>query len=247
MTQHKYTYDYPRPALTADVVVLGYDGFRLHVLLIERGIEPYRGCWALPGGFMQMDETIEQCAARELREETSVNHVKLHQFGVCSAVDRDPRGRVVTVAFLGLVNKSRYRLIAGDDAVGAEWFDCDALPPLAFDHRDIIDRGLRFLRDLIATTPSVLELLDCEFSLVELQRAVELITGEAYDRRNFQRRILQSDLLVEAPDAAVESTGGRNATMYRLLDAEAFMADRKRPSHPKPGRAGSKGLDYFKF
>lgn len=211
-----YSYKYPRPAVTADAMVCGFDGSQLHVLLIERGIQPFLGSWALPGGFMQMDETIEECAARELQEETGVSGVRLREFGVFSAVNRDPRGRVLTVAFLGLVNKWNYRLIAADDANKAEWFELNALPPLAFDHREIIDRGMQFLRDLIATTPSVLELMDHEFSLVDLQRAVELITGEEYDRRNFQRRLLQNGMLVPAEDAIPERTGGRSATMYTL-------------------------------
>lgn len=216
MNSTKYTYDYPRPAVTCDVVLFGYDGSQLHVLLIERGLEPYRGHWALPGGFMHMDETLEQCAARELHEETGVSLVDLKQIGAFSSVHRDPRGRVITVAFLGLVNKSHYRLLAGDDAADARWFMLEALPPLAFDHDEIIYTATRHLRDMVATTPAVLKLLDRQFSLAELQRVVELITGQQYDRRNFQRRILQSDALVPAPDAPVEATGGRNATMYEL-------------------------------
>lgn len=229
MNSTKYTYDYPRPAVTCDVVLFGYDGSQLHVLLIERGLEPYRGHWALPGGFMRMDESLEQCAARELHEETGVSLVDLKQIGAFSSVHRDPRGRVITVAFLGLVNKSHYRLLAGDDAADAQWFMLEALPPLAFDHDEIIYTATRHLRDMVATTPAVLKLLDRQFSLAELQRVVELITGQQYDRRNFQRRILQSDAIVPAPDAPSESTGGRNATMYALrpeleLELEAHSA-----------------------
>ena len=117
-----FQYKYPHPAVTADCVVFGFDGKQLHVLLIERGLEPYKGSWALPGGFMKIDETVEQCALRELKEETGVEDIYLEQFHGFSAVGRDPRERVVTVAFLALVRKSDFRLIAGDDAAGDSWF-----------------------------------------------------------------------------------------------------------------------------
>lgn len=215
MSDKQYTYDYPMPALTADIVVFGFDGWQLHILLIERKLEPYKGMWALPGGFMHIDETIEKCAARELAEETGVRGAYLRQFGVFSDVTRDPRGRVVTIAFLALINKSDYRLIAGDDAARAEWFDLDRLPPLAFDHSDIVAVGRQRLRDLIATRPVVLKLLDKRFSIAELQRLVETITGETYDRRNFQRRLLQSGLLQdEGPVSEPGST--RPAHSYSL-------------------------------
>lgn len=217
-----YTYEYPRAALTSDVVVYGYDGRLLHILLIERGLEPYKGMWALPGGFMHMDETIDQCARRELREETGVSGAYLRQFGVFSDVHRDPRGRVVTVAFLALVTKSDYQLIAGDDAARAEWFVFDELPPLAFDHYKIIEESRKFLRDLIATRPVVLKLLDRKFTIAELQRLVEIITGETYDRRNFQRRLIQSDLL-QSEGTANDGSGSRPAALFSVKP-EAYMA-----------------------
>lgn len=122
-----YQYKYPHPAVTTDCVVFGFDGKQLHILLIERGIEPFKGLWALPGGFMNMDETVEQCALRELKEETGVENIYMEQFHVFSDVLRDPRERVVTVAFLALVRKSDFRLIAGDDAARASWFEVDGV------------------------------------------------------------------------------------------------------------------------
>lgn len=141
-----YTYRYPHPAVTADCTVFGYDGKDLYIMLIERGNDPYRGCWALPGGFMQIDETIEECAARELQEETGMKDIPLEQFRVFSKVDRDPRERILSVAFLALVRKSDCSLIAGDDASKAEWFSVDSLPALAFDHAEIISAAMDRLR-----------------------------------------------------------------------------------------------------
>lgn len=264
-----YSYRYPRPALTADCVVYGFDGHLLHILLIQRGIEPYKGQWALPGGFMNMKESIEECAARELREETGISGITLRQFHTFSSVDRDPRGRVVTVAFLGLLNKSQYRIAAGDDAAHTEWWPVNLLPPLAFDHAQIIARSMQALRTIAATEPAVLELVDKTFTIAELQRLAELITGEEYDRRNFQRRLLQSNML-EPRGNDPESTGARPATLYTLkeepdmqppaptmptptpcccepeadndCDAAAFMASRKTSKS-----RNSKKWDWFKF
>ena len=133
-----YTYKYPHPSVTADCVIYGFDGERLKILLVERGQEPFKGMWALPGGFMKMDETIEETAKRELFEETGLKNVLMTQFKMFSKVDRDPRERVVTVAFTALVRPDEYRLVAGDDASNALWFEERYLPPLAFDHAEII-------------------------------------------------------------------------------------------------------------
>ena len=138
-TAEGYAYDYPRAAVTTDCVIFGFDGAQMQVLLIERGVEPYKGHWALPGGFLRMDESVEECAFRELREETSIEPEMLEQFGVFSAVDRDPRGRVITIAFYALVRKEAVK--GGDDAIDARWFGIDSLPPLAFDHNDILQEA----------------------------------------------------------------------------------------------------------
>ncbi len=130
----KYCYDYERPAVSADCVLFGFDGEDLNVLLIKRGKEPYRGRWTFPGGFLNMDETTLQCAARELMEETGVEGIDLEQLGAYSGVDRDPRGRVITVAYFALAEMSEIEPVAGDDAANAKWFRIKDLPPLAFDH-----------------------------------------------------------------------------------------------------------------
>ena len=131
-----YTYKYPRPAVTADCIVITREA-EPKVLLIQRGIDPFKGCWAFPGGFMNMDETTEQCAIRELKEETGLRLSDVHQIGAYSKVDRDPRGRTITVAYLAIVDEP-IAVTGQDDAAKAEWFPIDALPPLAFDHEDIM-------------------------------------------------------------------------------------------------------------
>ncbi len=137
-----YSYKYPRPAVTADCVVIGHadDGSR-KVLLIRRGNEPYKDCWAFPGGFLNMDETLEECARRELKEETGLTAtgemVELKSF---STVDRDPRGRTITVAYL--IEMPLTEAKGADDAAEAQWFPLDALPPLAFDHDEIMKVAL---------------------------------------------------------------------------------------------------------
>ena len=136
MRSDAYTYKYPRPAVTADCVVMTKESVP-QVLLIERGNDPFKGCWAFPGGFLNMDETTEQCAIRELEEETGMKVSVLHQIGVYSKVDRDPRGRTITVAYLAVIDKPA-EVTGQDDAAKAKWFPIDALPPLAFDHEDIM-------------------------------------------------------------------------------------------------------------
>ena len=132
----EYTYKYPRPAVTADCIVIAREA-EPKVLLIQRGIDPFKGCWTFPGGFMNMDETTEQCAIRELEEETGLRLSKIQQIGAYSKVDRDPRGRTITVAYLAIVD-APVAVTGQDDAARAQWFPIDALPPLAFDHEDIL-------------------------------------------------------------------------------------------------------------
>jgi 8-oxo-dGTP diphosphatase len=138
-----YTYKYPRPALTADVVVITKES-EPKVLLIKRGFEPYKDCWAFPGGFMDMDETAEQCAIRELEEETGLKIQDIVQIGAYSKVDRDPRGRTVTIAYLIRID-SPVAVIGQDDAAKAEWFPLSTLPPLAFDHEEIMRDAMKII------------------------------------------------------------------------------------------------------
>ena len=142
-----YTYKYPRPAVTGDCIVITKE-VDAKVLLIQRADEPYKGCWAFPGGFLNMDETTEQCAIRELEEETGLKVNDVHQIGAYSKVDRDPRGRIITVAYLAIID-SPISVLGQDDAAKAEWWPLSALPQLAFDHNDIINDAYTLYKQLI--------------------------------------------------------------------------------------------------
>lgn len=146
MNKRTFTYDYPRPAVTADSIVFcnGSDG--LSVLLIERANEPFKGCWAFPGGFMDMEENAEDCAKRELKEETGLEIRNMSQLGAFTDVNRDPRGRTVSIAYYAVIEKSEVK--GSDDAAQARWFPIDSMPSLAFDHEEILRTALKVLNDL---------------------------------------------------------------------------------------------------
>lgn len=141
-----FTYDYPRPALTTDIAVFRRVDQALQILLIQRKAPPFQGDWALPGGFLDPDETLDACAARELSEETGLSGLDLHAFANFSAPGRDPRGWTVSAAYLGLATDG-LQAKAGDDAQSLAWFPADNLPPLAFDHLKIVSRALAWLVD----------------------------------------------------------------------------------------------------
>lgn len=237
MDDLKYHYKYPHPAVTTDSVVFGFDGRSLYILLIERGIEPFKGMWALPGGFMKIDETVEQCAARELREETGVSDVYLEQFHTFSSIRRDPRERVLTVAFFALVRKSEFRLIAGDDAVNAFWFKSDELPPLAFDHLEIIEAAREQIREVLQNRPIAFKLLDEKFSIDELRRLYEEINGAEYDRRNFAKKVSSTGLL-KSEGLSEERFHNRRANLFSFDDAayeeEMSLQAKKNKSRRNP-------------
>lgn len=190
-----YTYEYPRPAMTADCVVFGFDGNDLKVLLIERGLEPFG--WAFPGGFMRMSETIEECAKRELEEETGLETTRLEQFHIFSDINRDPRykdeNRVVTTAFYALVKMEEVK--GGDDAKDAKWFPIKKIPHLVFDHDYILRIALQTLKEKIHFQPIGFELMGDEFTMTELQNLYEAILEVKFDRRNFYKKITQLELL----------------------------------------------------
>ena len=137
-TSKKFCYEYPRPALTTDCAVFTKENDQWQLLLIQRKHEPFKDHWALPGGFLDMDETVEQCVRRELKEETGIEVDKVEQVFIASKVDRDPRGRVISVIFYSIIDRQKMNVKAGDDAAVAKWFSINALPKLAFDHDEVM-------------------------------------------------------------------------------------------------------------
>lgn len=210
-----YTYEYPRPALTVDCVVFGVAEKTLKILLIERDVEPFAGRWALPGGFVHMGEDLESAARRELVEETGVDKLYLEQLYTFGDVDRDPRGRVVTVAYYALVRLADHRVQAATDARDAAWFAFDDLPPLAFDHPRIVEVARERLRNKVRYEPIGFELLPKKFTLTELQTLYEIVLERPLDKRNFRKKILGMELLVEL-DEFEEGVAHRAARLYRF-------------------------------
>lgn len=215
-----YTYEYPRPALTVDCVVFGLDEHDLKVLLIQRQSEPFAHAWAFPGGFVHMDETCEQAALRELAEETGITQVYLEQLYTFSDIGRDPRGRVVTVAYYALAKLSDHRIRAATDAENVAWFAIDNPPKLAFDHDRILDAALQRLRGKVRYAPIGFELLPPRFTLSQLQRLYEIILVKELDKRNFRKKILSMGLLIET-DEHETGVAHRAARLYRF-DRRAY-------------------------
>jgi 8-oxo-dGTP diphosphatase len=210
-----YSYDWPRAALTVDCVVFGLDETDLKVLLIQRRIPPFQHAWALPGGFVRVDETLEVAAKRELQEEAGVTDVYLEQLYTFGTLDRDPRERVVTVAYYALAKLSDHKIRAATDAMGVGWFALDDLPKLAFDHAEIVRVACERLRGKVRYAPIGFELLPPRFSLTQLQRLYEIILGTDLDKRNFRKKLLAMDLLVET-DEYEQGVRHRAARLYRF-------------------------------
>ncbi|MCA9939750.1 MAG: NUDIX hydrolase [Anaerolineales bacterium] len=209
---------YDRPSVTVDVVVFTLQGDDLKVLLVRRKYKPYAGTWAIPGGFVHMSESLDDAALRELAEETGVTDVYLEQLYTFGEPDRDPRTRVITVAYFALVPYKAITLASpGDEASETAWFSLQALPPLAFDHQKVLDYALTRLRYKLEYTMVGFELLPDTFTLSELQRAYEIILGEALDKRNFRRKILSADIIEETGEMKTEGEG-RPARLYRYRD-----------------------------
>ncbi len=221
-----HTYEYPRPALTVDAVVFGYDGESLSVLLIERAGAPYAGHWALPGGFVDMDESLDDAARRELEEETGLSGLYLEQLYTFGRPDRDPRGRVVSVAYFALVDLVSHPPAAASDARAAKYFAIDDLPPLAFDHADVMRVAIERLRAKVRYRPVGFELLPPKFTLTELQRLYETVLETTFDKRNFRRRMLQSDLLVPLDDVQ-QGVAHRAARLYQFDEARYRELERQ--------------------
>lgn len=210
-----FTYKYARPALTADCVVFGLDDEDLKVLLIQRANDPFKGKWALPGGFAEVGESLDDTARRELQEETGIKDVFLEQLYTFSAPDRDPREHVVSVAYYALVNLLDHQVHASTDASNAAWFCIDDVPNLAFDHEQILRTAHERLRGKITYVPIGFELLPKKFPLRMLQSVYEKILDRALDKRNFRKKILSMNILEELDEIETD-VGHRAARLYRF-------------------------------
>ena len=199
-TPMSFTYKYPRPSVTVDCIIFGLDANQgLKVLLIQRDKAPFAGQWALPGGFVDMDEDLEVAALRELEEETGVRDVFIEQLFTFGTPNRDPRGRVISVAYYALVNLEQHPVQAKSDARSVSWYDVNELPTLAFDHRHIFTVGLERLRAKVRYQPIGFALLPPTFTLTQLQNLYETILGleAAINKRNFRSKILKMGVLEE--------------------------------------------------
>ena len=215
----RHSYKFPRPALTVDCVVFGFDDAKLKILLVQRGLEPFKGRWALPGGFAHIDETLDDAARRELQEETSLQDVFLEQLYTFGALDRDPRGRVISVAYYALVDLAGHPAIGATDADAAAWFPLPKLPPLAFDHGRIVAKAVERLRAKVRYEPLGFELLPGKFALSQLQTLYEAVTQSSIDKRNFRKKILAMDVLTPLNEFAAQGAH-RPAQLFRFNHAK---------------------------
>ncbi len=216
----KCSYDFERPAIAVDTVVFGYQNAELYLLLIERGIEPYKGMWVLPGGFVRIDESLEAAALRELTEESGVENIYLEQLYSFGSLNRDPRERVISVAYFALVKAQNFRLQASTDAKDSKWFSVKKLPRLAFDHRQIVQVAKQRLQNKMLYEPLGFELLPENFTLTELQTLYEAIAERKLDKRNFRKKILSFGVLRES-GKKLKNVAHRAPSLYQF-DAQAF-------------------------
>ena len=212
-----YCYEYPHPSVTTDCVIFGFDGTKLSVLLIKRGVEPYEGKWAFPGGFLKMEEDAETGAKRELQEETGLEDAYMRQFHTFSAPERDPRERVITIAYYALVRMQEVK--GGDEAAEARWFTLDKVPQLAFDHDRILRKAEQALRQQIHFEPVGFELLPEEFTIKELQNLYEAILGVRFDRRNFYNKMKRLGMLEQLGET-VNPSQKKEAFLFRFNKAK---------------------------
>ncbi|MDX1907992.1 MAG: NUDIX domain-containing protein [Bacteroidia bacterium] len=228
--------------LSLDCVILGLEAGQLNILLIQRGIEPHRGEWALPGGFVLLEEGIDEASRRILREMTGVDNLFLEQVRAFGAVDRYPGRRVITLVYYALVRPGNYQLIAGPEALEARWFSSRHLPPLPFDHNVIVQETLALLQYKVRHQPVGFELLPEKFTLFQLQELYEAILGQRLDKPNFRRKLMRMNLLVQL-DEYQQEVAHRAARLYRFdkdryddLCREGFVFEVGYPKGVKPLR-----------
>ena len=213
--EKKYCYDYPHPAVTTDIVIFTIREAQLKVLLVKRKGEPYRAKWALPGGFVNPDENLRQSAERELAEETGVSDVFLEQLYTFGDPGRDPRERIITVAYYALIPSDKIELKAATDAEAVGWFAMDEVPELAFDHVKILNKAKQRLVAKLDYSTIAFQFMADDFTLSELQEVYEIIRQEEVDKRNFRKWVLALESIEETGE---ERRDGRHrpAKLFRL-------------------------------
>lgn len=215
-----YTYEYPHPAVTVDIIIFALHEEELKVLLIQRKRDPYKECWALPGGFVEINEGLEDAARRELYEETGVEKVFLEQLYTYGEPKRDPRERVISVAYYSLVRLDQHAVRADSDALNAAWFSVYNLPQLAFDHDKILDMAIRRLQGKVMYAPVIFALLPPVFEIHQLQKVYEIILRRAFDRQSFKKKILSTGILSPV-DPRHGGDGVRKKLLFRF-DPEKY-------------------------
>ncbi len=213
--------------VAVDAVVFGYDAEEgVSVLLIKRKFEPFQMSWALPGGLVKEDESLEDAVRRELREESGVDVSYLEQLYSFGKPDRDPRNRVVSITYYGLVRPKDYQLSAQTDAEDVAWFNINKLPKLAFDHKQIVDVAIKRLRGKLAYEPVGFELLDKKFPFSDLEKLYQTLLGKELDRRNFKKRIVSYGFLEELEESMQRSVG-RPAKLFQFNKRKYFELKEK--------------------
>ncbi len=215
--------------VTVDMVLFTIRNKELHVLLVKRALEPFKGMWALPGGFLRPEEELEAAAKRELYEETGVKNAFLAQLYTKGDIGRDPRGRVVTVVYYSLMDSSTVELKASTDAAEASWFSVKNLPKLAFDHEKIIQNAVERIRNKIEYTNIAFQLLPEKFTLSELQSVYEIILDRNLDKRNFRKKVDELNILKELKERKMEGIH-RPARLYSFImeKKESLFSAKKR-------------------
>ena len=215
-----------RHAVAVDVALFTIQDASLKVLLVKRSAPPFRGAWSLPGGFVGREESVDEAALRELQEETGIRTVYLEQLYTFGDLERDPRGRVISVSYYAVMDLERFRISAGRQMTGAKWCAVNRPPALAFDHRDIVQAALERLRNKVNYTSVAFQLLPKKFTLSELQRAYEVILGQRLDKRNFRKKMLQLGML---RDTKAQRSEGRQrpARLYAFTEARVIKLQEK--------------------
>lgn len=215
---------YPHPSVTTDVLLFSVLEGELNILLVKRNAEPFKGSWALPGGFVHLAESLEDAAMRVLRDKGNVDNIYLEQLFTFGDPNRDPRSWVVTVTYLALADSKSWKLKSSETGMESKLFPVKSLPKLAFDHRKIIDYGLDRLRSKIGYSNIVLGLLPDNFTLSDLQKMHEIILGTKLDKRNFRKKILSTGLLIPTGNKS-DGKAHRPAAFYKFKNRKLVITD----------------------